>query len=150
MGFAQGLHGELGITELDEDIRNCGIGTMISLLRFIDEDLTTNGGFNIQNRGPQWDSNPELKERARKNCSIIMFVNNSAKKQIQSKSYINAAILANYITLYSFRCPTKVIFFGYPRDGFETDLRVAKSQFTSEETARQFINEKGAFWYFCK
>ena len=122
---------------------NCGVETMLSLLRFIDEDLTNGGGYNIEN-STQWKNNEVLLDKAKNYCSIIMYHYNSAWNPIETKSYLYAAISAGYKTLFSFKYQS------WTGDGFENELRTVIDQFTTESEADNFLNTYGRFWYFCK
>ena len=154
MGIGQGAMGNrenIGITKVQEELRGCGIGTMLALLRFIDEDITAGGGFNIQ-RNIMWEQNVALRTRAQDNCETILFLTNSAgapndpsSKVIQSKCYLSAATTAEYSTLFTFRSRG-----GNAYEGFEHRLCDVISHFTSDSNAKQFVEQYGAFWYFCK
>ena len=144
MGFAKGMVGQIPLSTVDKEIQNCGVGTKLFELMFIDKDMAKNGGYNIH-RSRQWEGYIVLQEIAKRDCSVIIFVHNSAKKVIQSKAYVSAAIQAGYKKLVSFIYTSK-----HRRDGWILDLKEVIRRFSSETRAEKFVNDYGRNWYFCK
>ena len=134
---------EIGLTKVEEEIQGCGIGTILTILRFIDENIQT-GGYNID-KSSQWEHNQALRQKAKDECNTIMYLQNAAKVPAASKSYLNAAVETGYKKLFSFKDGN-----GKDGDGYENDLKSALAKFTSNTQAKMFLNENGAFWYFCK
>ena len=145
MGYAELIitdKAEIGFTNV-QDLEGCGIATILTILRFKDEGIPP-GGYNID-KSIQWERNKPLREKAKTECTTIMYLTNAATEVVKSKCYLTAAIETGYKKLFSFKTAT-----GRPDDGYENELKSVIAKFINERQAEKFVDNNGRFWYFCK
>ena len=136
---------EIGSTNVvvSNVMENCGIETILSILRFKDEGITP-GGHNIDN-SLTWEQDVIMREEAKSKCDTIMYLYNGENKDVlSSKHYLTAALETGYWNLYTF------VYGNGGWGGWENELISVIAKFDHEDQAKRFLEFTGRYWYFCK
>ena len=119
--------------------KNCGLGSTLMYLCFIDPDITRNGGLNPRSN-TFFRRNPRRLNQAKANCKTLAYVVNTANPPIAAVGYFNAAYKAGYKMIFTYNFRNQIM----------KVLKVKNAkQYYIDHGKPSFTNVYGNHWFFC-
>ena len=135
-------HGACNKVETKEGSENCGLATALMTACFEDEDVTGDGGLELD---IWFEADPRHRQQAKDNCEKVVLVEckpTPPTTKDACRAYLNAAIKAGYLMMFMAKEETEAQIMNVMK------VTVARRDFRPDANA--FIDLYGFSWRFCK
>ena len=129
----------------------CGLATLLSYICMVDDDVRAGMciDFAKYQTLPTFSGLLTMVPNIEKYCKMVILFQNAADPEIAAKAYLNAAMNANFLHLYTY-IPIDMFNTSKPNKGRAFSFSTSDALALYTDDPRNFNQQYGDFWYFCE